>query len=76
MVERAKQFWYEWIPGWLPVCTCIIGAAIWIGRYTQGIDDRLKALEEQMKAVQQYISHDHEHSEMPAGYVGQSGIEH
>jgi hypothetical protein len=74
MVERAKELWYQWIPGWLPVCVCILSGAIWVGRYTQGIDDRLKSLEEQVKAIQQYISSDHQHSVMPAGYLGDKGL--
>lgn len=72
VVERAKELWYQWIPGWLPVCSCIIVGAWWVGQYTQSINDRLKALEEQMKQVQQYISHDHDHlqGDLPLGYVG------
>jgi hypothetical protein len=65
MVERAKETWYRWIPGWLPVCGAICGAALWIGQYTQSINDRvgalernndrINALEKQVQELQQVI---------------------
>ena len=58
MVERAKA-WFEWMPGWIPVCITIFGGALWVGQYTQSINDRLNALEEQVKQIQQYMRTQH-----------------
>lgn len=57
-VEK-KHPWYEWIPGWLPVCTTIVMAALWVGQYTQSINDRLQHLENSVHEIRQYIqAHD------------------
>jgi hypothetical protein len=58
MVERIKQAWFQWIPSWLP----IVMALCWIAMQYQRVEDRLGILEEQMKAVQSYISTQHEKS--------------
>jgi hypothetical protein len=59
MVERTKELWHTWIPAWLPICSCILGGAFYVGQYTQGINDRLSSVEQQIKAIQDYMRNDH-----------------
>jgi hypothetical protein len=59
MVERAKEFWYTWIPGWMPVCGCILAGTWWISSTVTGMQRDIQSLQEQMKSVEQYLrSHD------------------
>jgi hypothetical protein len=58
MVERAKA-WFEWLPGWMPICAAIFAGAFWIGQDTQGINDRLTVLEKQVVQIQEYLRHQH-----------------
>jgi hypothetical protein len=58
MVEKAKA-WAILLPAWIPICVTILGAAVWIGQYTQSIDDRLSSLEKQMVEIQDYVRHEH-----------------
>lgn len=62
MVEKAKEVWYKWIPGWLPVVGCLIAMAM---QYQHNAD-RLDSLEKQMIAVQDYLKshsvHTHQNS--------------
>ena len=68
MVEKVKAIWYQWIPGWLP----IVLALCWIAMQYQRNNDRLDALEHQMKDVQEYLRTNHDKS----GYMGpQSGVQ-
>jgi hypothetical protein len=67
MVEKARAFWYTWIPGWLP----IVCALIYIGMQYQRNNDHLDAsdkqiieltqemhvMEEQINRLQAYIQH-------------------
>lgn len=55
MAEQVKSTWYAWIPGWLPVCACICGAAMWVGQYTAHMNDRLDNLEKQVQRLQDYM---------------------
>jgi hypothetical protein len=66
MVEQVKESWYKWIPGWLPVCACICAGAMWIGQYTQSINDRLNSLEKEMQHIQDYLRSHNEKT----GYQG------
>ena len=59
LMERGKQ-WFEWLPGWMPICAAIFGGALWVGQYTQGINDRLVALEAQVKQIQEYLRTPHD----------------
>ena len=59
MVQQLKARWFEWIPGWLPICATICFGAWWVGQYTQSINDRLSALEKQVMAIQDYIRTQH-----------------
>lgn len=60
MTERLnKPIWYEWIPGWLPICAAICGAALWIGQYTMHVNDRLDALEKSIRDIQMYLQQVH-----------------
>lgn len=54
VAERGKK-WLEWLPGWMPICTAILGAAVWMGRYTQQVDDHLQQLDDRMTHVEQYM---------------------
>lgn len=67
MTEKVKS-WFEWIPGWIPICFTLILGAMWVGKYTQSIDDRLSALEKQMVAIQEYIRSGHQ-TELPMSFV-------
>jgi hypothetical protein len=58
VVEKVKR-WFEWLPGWLPVCSCILVGVFVLGQYQQSISDRLKSLEEQVKAIQDYMRTNH-----------------
>jgi hypothetical protein len=58
LVDTVKR-WFEWMPGWMPVCAAIFGAALWVGQYTQSINDRLNSLEKQMQAIQEYLRNQH-----------------
>lgn len=58
MVQSVKR-WFEWVPGWIPICISIFGAALWVGQYTQRIEDRLNSLEKQMIDVQEYMRSKH-----------------
>ena len=49
LVEQAKELWYRWIPGWLPLFLAIL----WVGMQYQRMNDRLDALEKQMVALQE-----------------------
>ena len=62
MVEKAKA-WAMLLPAWIPICVTILGAAVWIGQYTQSIDDRLSSLEKQMVEIQDYVRHQHPRKE-------------
>lgn len=53
--QQEGARWYEWIPGWLPVCGAICAGALWIGQYTQGINDRLTNLEAQVKELHELL---------------------
>jgi hypothetical protein len=54
MADKLKP-WYEWLPGWVPICFAIFGAALWIGQYTQNVSDRLATLERAVKDIQAYL---------------------
>lgn len=58
MVEKVKR-WFEIMPGWVPICITILSATMWLGRYSQSIEDRVKAMEEQIKAIQEYLRTHH-----------------
>jgi hypothetical protein len=58
MVEKAKTWVAQW-PAWIPICVSILGGALWVGKYTQSIDDRLSSLEKQMVEIQDYVRHQH-----------------
>jgi len=64
MVDKIKDFWHDQIPGWFPVFLAIIGCAFWIGQAQQSINDRLKNLEVQVMAIQDYLRSDHKKSEV------------
>jgi len=76
MVEKAKS-WFQGWPPWVPICFTILGAAVWVGQYTQSINDRLKSLEEQVKQIQEYMRTTHAKKDMnsttdlPSSYVPQ-----
>lgn len=55
MAQEKSKAWYEWLPGWVPICFAIFGAALWIGQYTQGVSDRLTMLERAVKEIQAYL---------------------
>lgn len=67
MADKIREFWYQWIPGWLPVVVAIVSAAFWVGQQQQSVIDRLKSVEEQVKAIQDYLRNDHQ-----KGYLGPS----
>ncbi len=56
--EHRGHMWYEWIPGWMPICAAIFGGALWVGQYTQGVNDRLQRLEDSIKEIRQYLQRD------------------
>ncbi len=59
MVERAKEFWYTWIPGWLPICLAILGGTWWVAATVTGMQRDIQSLQDQMKDVQQYMRTEH-----------------
>jgi hypothetical protein len=59
MGDKIKEFWHDQIPGWFPILVAIIGAAFWIGQQQQSINDRLRTLEIQFQAMQDYIRTEH-----------------
>jgi hypothetical protein len=69
MVEKAKNLWYEWIPGWLP----IVLALLWIAMQYQKIEDRLDVQEDQIKEMQEYMRNQHQmgHPTPASGDAGQ-----
>ena len=50
--KNESRRWYTWIPGWLPIVLAICGGSMWIGQYTQTINDRLSALEKEVQEIQ------------------------
>jgi len=54
-VSKEVRSWYEWLPGWVPICVSIFGASLWVGQYTQSINDRLKNVEIQVNAIEEYL---------------------
>jgi len=55
MVERIKETWHQYIPGWLP----ILVALLWLGMQYQHIIDVQSQQGLQIEAIQRYISNDH-----------------
>jgi hypothetical protein len=75
MVEKAKTWVAQW-PAWIPICVSILSGALWVGKYTQSIDDRLSSLEKQMVEIQDYVRHQHPkkdggQSDLPSDYQSQ-----
>lgn len=54
MVEKTKR-WFEWLPGWIPICFTLVCAALWVGQYTQGINDSLSNLRDRLNIVEKQI---------------------
>ena len=59
MVEKIKNFWHDQIPVWLPIALSILGAAFYVGQQQQSVMDRLKTLETQVQAIQEYLRNPH-----------------
>jgi hypothetical protein len=55
MVEKVREQWYRWVPGWLPVVIALFGLCM----YLQRLSDKVDVLESQMKDVQQYLQTHH-----------------
>ncbi len=70
MVEKLKSFWHDQIPQWIPLGIAILGGVFWVGQQQQSIIDRLGDVESQVKAIQDYLRHDHDKSysnQLPPG---------
>ena len=72
MVEKLKATWYEWIPGWLPVCLCILSACWWVSSTVTGMQRDIQSLQKQVESIEDYLRHNHERT----GYLGpNSGLQ-
>jgi len=63
--EKVKAFW-EQIPAWLPIGGSVLFAALYVGGYAQRLNDRLDSMESQIKAIQDYIRHEHKKADSNA----------
>ena len=59
MVEKAKAFWHDQIPAWLPIFLAILSGAFYVGQQQQSVMDRLGNLEKQVMAIQDYLRTTH-----------------
>ena len=55
MTEQAQfvRRWYEWLPGWVPICLTIALGFYAIGGRVQSFEDRLQSVEKQIAALTQ-----------------------
>jgi hypothetical protein len=59
LVERAKELWYQWIPGWLPVVLAILSATWWVSATVTGMQRDVKSLQKQVEDIEDYLRHQH-----------------
>ena len=80
VVEKARELWYAWIPGWLPVCMCILGACWWVSSTVTGMNrdilslqGRIELLQKRLDSIEDYLRTSHDKT----GYFGpQSGLQY
>ncbi len=53
MAEQAQfvRRWYEWLPGWVPICLTIALGFYAIGGRVQSFEDRLELVEKQISEL-------------------------
>jgi hypothetical protein len=63
VVEKAKEFWYTYIPSWLPVCGCILAGCWWVASTVTGMQRDIQSLQQQVQQIEQYLRTHHAKSD-------------
>lgn len=60
--------WFQWLPGWVPIVSAIIAAALYLGATVQRVNDRLDSLDQRLSLIENWI---HAHSLVDVPNIGQ-----